>query len=82
MTWLLIATGPVTAIPLLLFAIGARRLPLATLGFLQYTAPSLSFLVAIFFYGETMGLARLLAFAAIWAGLALYSADLVLQRRR
>lgn len=80
-TWLLIATGPVTAIPLLLFAIGARRLPLATMGFLQYTAPSLTFLVAIFLYGEAMNLARLLAFAAIWTGLALYSADLVLQRR-
>lgn len=78
---LLIATGPVTAIPLLLFAIGARRLPLATMGFLQYTAPSLTFLVAIFLYNEPMNLARLLAFAAIWAGLALYTADLVLQRR-
>ena len=78
---LLIATGPVTAIPLLLFAIGARRLPLATLGFLQYTAPSLSFLVAILLYGEAMNLARLLAFAAIWTGLALYTADLLLKRR-
>lgn len=78
---LLIATGPVTAIPLLLFAIGARRLPLATLGFLQYTAPSLTFLVAIFLYGEPMNLARLLAFAAIWAGLALYTVDMLLQRR-
>ncbi len=73
---LLIASGAVTAIPLLLFAIGARRLPLATMGFLQYVAPSLSFLVAIFFYAEPMNLARLLAFAAIWAGLALYTADL------
>lgn len=80
-TWLLIATGPVTAIPLLLFAIGARRLPLATLGFLQYVAPSLSFLVAILLYGEAMNFARLIAFAAIWTGLALYSADLLLQRR-
>jgi chloramphenicol-sensitive protein RarD len=79
---LLIASGPVTAIPLLLFAIGARRLPLATMGFLQYVAPSLSFLVAIVYYSEPMNLARLFAFAAIWAGLALYSADLLLQRRR
>lgn len=79
---LLIASGAVTAVPLLLFAIGARRLPLATMGFLQYVAPSLSFLVAIFFYGEPMNLARLLAFAAIWSGLALYSADLFLQRKR
>ena len=79
---LLIASGAVTAIPLLLFAIGARRLPLATMGFLQYVAPSLSFLVAIVYYGEPMNLARLFAFIAIWAGLALYSADLLLQRRR
>ena len=75
---LLVASGAVTAIPLLLFAIGARRLPLATMGFLQYVAPSLSFLVAIFFYAEPMNLSRLLAFAAIWAGLALYTADLLL----
>ena len=79
---LLIASGAVTAIPLLLFAIGARRLPLATMGFLQYLAPSLSFAVAIFYYGEPMNAARLLAFAAIWAGLALYTADLWLNSRK
>jgi chloramphenicol-sensitive protein RarD len=79
---LLIASGAVTAIPLLLFAIGARRLPLATMGFLQYVAPSLSFLVAIVYYGEPMNLARLLAFIAIWAGLALYTADMLLHRRQ
>jgi chloramphenicol-sensitive protein RarD len=79
---LLVASGAVTAIPLLLFAIGARRLPLATMGFLQYVAPSLSFLVAIVYYGEPMNQARLLAFSAIWAGLALYSVDLWLQRRQ
>jgi chloramphenicol-sensitive protein RarD len=79
---LLIASGAVTAIPLLLFAVGARRLPLVTLGFLQYIAPSLTFLLAIFYYDEPMNLPRLLAFAAIWAGLALYSTDLLLQRRQ
>lgn len=79
---LLIASGAVTAVPLLLFAVGARRLPLVTLGFLQYTAPSLTFLLAIFYYSEPMDLSRLLAFAAIWAGLALYSTDLLLQRRQ
>ncbi len=78
---LLIASGPVTAIPLLLFAIGARRLPLATMGFLQYLAPSLSFGVAILFYAEPMNATRLLAFAAIWTGLALYTVDLLWQRR-
>ncbi|MDI6748386.1 MAG: EamA family transporter RarD [Rhodocyclaceae bacterium] len=79
---LLIASGAVTAVPLLLFAVGARRLPLVTLGFLQYIAPSLTFLLAIFYYDEPMNLPRLLAFAAIWAGLALYSTDLLLHRRR
>lgn len=79
---LLIASGAVTSIPLLLFAIGARRLPLATMGFLQYTAPSLTFLLAIFYYGEPMNLSRLFAFIAIWSGLALYSADLLLHRRQ
>lgn len=79
---LLIASGAVTAIPLLLFAIGARRLPMATMGFLQYTAPSLSFIVAILFYGEPMSAARILAFAAIWTGLALYTADMLWERRR
>lgn len=78
---LLVASGAVTAIPLLLFAIGARRLPLSTMGFLQYVAPSLTFLVAILVYGEPMNLARLLAFFAIWIGLALYTADMLLQRR-
>lgn len=79
---LLVAAGPVTAVPLLLFAVGARRLPLTTLGFLQYLAPSLSFLVALFHYDEPMDHGRFLAFLAIWAGLALYTADLVLHGRR
>jgi chloramphenicol-sensitive protein RarD len=79
---LLIASGAVTAVPLLLFAVGARRLPLVTLGFLQYVAPSLTFLLAIFYYGEPMDVSRLLAFAAIWTGLALYSTDLLLHRRQ
>ncbi len=77
---LLIASGAVTAVPLLLFAIGARRLPMSTMGFLQYSAPSISFLVAILFYGEPMNVTRLLAFAAIWTGLALYTADMLLHR--
>lgn len=79
---LLLASGVVTAVPLLLFAVGARRLPLTTMGFLQYVAPSITFLLAIFLYGEPMNLARLAAFAAIWLGLALYTADLLLQQRR
>jgi chloramphenicol-sensitive protein RarD len=74
---LLVASGLVTALPLLLFAIGARRLRLTTMGFLQYLAPSLTFLLAVLVYGEALDLARGLTFAAIWAGLALYSIDLL-----
>ena len=74
---MLIATGAVTAIPLLLFAIAARRLPLTMMGFLQYLAPSITFLLAVFVYGEPLDLTRTLAFAVIWTGLAGYSIDLV-----
>jgi chloramphenicol-sensitive protein RarD len=73
---LLMATGPVTAIPLLLFAVAARRLPLNMMGFLQYLAPSITFLLAVFVYREPLDLVRALAFAAIWSGLAVYSFDL------
>ena len=73
---MLIATGAVTAIPLLLFAVAARRLPLNMMGFLQYLAPSITFLLAVFVYREPLDLSRALAFAAIWAGLAVYTVDL------
>ncbi|MCF8198044.1 MAG: EamA family transporter RarD [Sulfuritalea sp.] len=72
---LLMATGVVTATPLLLFAIAARRLPLNMMGFLQYLAPSISFLIAVFVYHEPMDPSRLAGFAAIWAGLAVYTYD-------
>lgn len=74
---MLIATGAVTAVPLLLFAIAARRLPLHLLGFLQYLAPSITFLLAVFVYGEPLDPSRTLAFATIWIGLAVYSVDLL-----
>ena len=74
---MLIATGAVTAVPLLLFAVAARRLPLHLLGFLQYIAPSITFLLAVFIYGEPLDPGRTLAFATIWIGLAVYSVDLL-----
>jgi chloramphenicol-sensitive protein RarD len=74
---LLIATGPVTAIPLLLFAIAARRLPLSRIAFLQYLAPTLSFLIGVLLYGEALDMQRMLSLAAIWVGLAVYSIDLL-----
>lgn len=71
---LLVLSGPLTAVPLLLFVGAARRLPLSTLGFLQYLSPSIQFVLAVFVYGEPLTTARLLAFCCIWAGLAIFLA--------
>ena len=73
--WLLAAAGPITAIPLLLFAAGARRIPLATLGLLQYIGPSIQLLLGVLLYHETFGGARLAGFAIVWSALVVYSAD-------
>jgi chloramphenicol-sensitive protein RarD len=69
---LLLLAGPITAVPLLFFAGAARRLPLSTLGFLQYFSPSLQFLLAVFAYREPLDPARLVAFAFIWMALAIF----------
>ena len=74
---LLLSTGAVTAVPLLLFNSAARRLPLSTLGFLQYLGPTCQFILAIGVYGEPFAAERLIAFGFIWLGLAVFSADLV-----
>jgi chloramphenicol-sensitive protein RarD len=79
---LLVATGPWTAMPLLCFAAGARRLRLATLGQLQYLGPSIQFLLAIFAFGEPLRMAGLVSFVLLWLGLAVYTADLIRQDRR
>ena len=73
---LLAATGPVTIIPLLLFAEGVRRLTLATVGFLQYMTPTAHFILAIVVFGEPFDAAHLVAFGFIWVALALYTFDL------
>ncbi len=73
---LLVASGVVTAIPLLLFAISARRLPLNMIGFLQYLAPTISLAVAVLIYDEAFDLHRAAGFLAIWLGIAVYSADM------
>ncbi|MNJ87799.1 EamA-like transporter family protein [compost metagenome] len=80
--WLLVAAGPITAIPLLLFATAARRIPLSTLGLLQYITPTLQLLVGVWLYHEPFSAARLLGFAAIWIALALYSVDGLWQNYR
>jgi chloramphenicol-sensitive protein RarD len=71
---LLVLAGPITAVPLIFFAAAARRLPLSTLGFLQYVSPTLQFLLAVFAFGEPLDATRAGAFAFIWAGLAIFTA--------
>jgi len=70
---LLAMAGPITAVPLLLFAAAARRLSLSTLGFFQYIAPTLQFLCAVLLYGEKLTAAHLATFACIWAALAIFT---------
>lgn len=72
---LLLLTGPFTAIPLLLFAAGARRITLAAVGILQFLAPSIMFLLAVFVFDEPFGLANALTFVGIWLGLAVFAWD-------
>lgn len=79
---LLVSTGFVTAIPLVLFTSSARRLPLSTIGFLQYLAPTGQFLLAVLAYGEPLAQGRLVAFVWIWAGLVAFSVDLWRSSRR
>ncbi len=72
---LLIFTGPLTALPLVMFAAGAKRLRLTTLGFLQYLAPSITLLIATLILGEAFTRADVVAFGCIWSALALVSIE-------
>jgi chloramphenicol-sensitive protein RarD len=72
---LLVGAGVMTAIPLLLFGAGARRLTLTSLGILQYIAPTLQFLLGVLVYGESLTLQRLIGFVLIWLALAVYTAE-------
>jgi len=72
---LLALSGPVTAIPLLLFARAARRIPLSLLGLLQYISPTMQLLTGVFIYDEPFDGPRLTGFVVIWAALAVYSVE-------
>lgn len=79
---LLVAAGPTTAIPLLLFASGARKIPLSVLGLLQYLSPTLQFLLGVWMFNEPFSGTRLVGFLFIWAALALFAAEGLLHHRR
>jgi chloramphenicol-sensitive protein RarD len=79
---LLVGCGPITAVPLFLFAVGARLIPYSTVGLLLYITPSLQLLVGIFLYHEPFTGARALGFAFIWLALVLYAGDGVWRARK
>ena len=75
MSLLLAAGGVVTAVPLLLFATAARKLPYSVMGFIQYIGPTIQFLLGVFLYGEALSGPRLICFVLIWGALAMFSWD-------
>jgi chloramphenicol-sensitive protein RarD len=79
--WLLIMAGPLTAIPLLLFATGARKIPLSILGLLQYLSPTLQFLLGVWLFKEAFSADRLVGFVLIWSALALFAGEGLLRRQ-
>ena len=79
---LLLLSGPITAIPLLLFATAAQRIPLSTMGVLQYIAPTGQFLVAVLLYAEPFPQYKLVGFGIIWVALILYWVENWLHWRR
>ncbi|MYN01277.1 EamA family transporter RarD [Pseudoduganella sp. DS3] len=80
--WLLVAAGPTTAIPLLLFAAGARRIPMSVLGMLQYMSPSLQMLLGVWVFHEAFSANRLVGFLFIWGALAIYMLEGWLSSRK
>ena len=81
-SWLLFGCGLITAVPLMLYANGAKLLRLSTIGIMQYIAPTMIFLTAVFVFGEPFGIPRMIAFPIIWSALALYSLSMFQNRAR
>ncbi len=81
-TALLVGTGLVTAVPLMLYAKGAKLLRLSTIAVMQYSAPTMIFLIAVFVFDEPFGAVKLAAFGLIWTALAIYTWTLVAAARR
>ena len=79
---LLILAGPITAVPLMFFALAARRLRLSTVGLTQFIAPSLHFILAVVVYGEAFSAVHAFAFGFIWLGLFIFSTDSIRRDRR
>ena len=81
-TALLLGCGVVTAVPLMIYANGAKLLRLSTIGILQYIAPTMIFLTAVFVFGEEFGRSRMIAFPMIWTALVIYTGSMIRSARR
>jgi chloramphenicol-sensitive protein RarD len=79
---LLAGAGIITTVPLLLFGYAAQQIPLSTLGFLQYLAPSINLIIGVYVFHEDFGPARIIGFCLIWSGLALFLAENLVGRWR
>lgn len=79
---LMVFSGVVTAVPLLLFAIAARRMPYSTLGFIQYLAPTIVFLLGLFVFGQQLRTVQLASFLAIWTAIVIFVADIWWRSRK
>ena len=75
---LLVAAGPITSVPLILFALSARRLKLSTIGMMQYVGPTLQFLIAVLLFREPFGWTHAAAFGFIWTALVVFTTDSVM----
>jgi chloramphenicol-sensitive protein RarD len=81
-TLLLAFAGVITALPLLLFGLAARSIPLTMLGILQYIAPTVQFLLGIFLYQEPFTVTRLVGFSIIWLALLIFTVEGLYERRK
>jgi chloramphenicol-sensitive protein RarD len=79
---LLVGTGVITTVPLLLFGYAAHKIPLSTLGLMQYLAPTINLMLGIFIYGEEFPTTRMIGFMLIWGALAIFMGDNLLRRLR
>lgn len=79
---LLVGTGVITTVPLLLFGYAAKKIPLSTLGLMQYLAPTINLVLGVFVYGEEFPQARMVGFMLIWGALAIFMAENLLRRYR
>jgi len=80
-SWLLAASGLITAVPLIFYGNGAKLLKLSTIGIMQYIAPSMIFVIAVFVFKEPFDMVRMIAFTMIWAALAVYTLPSLMKGR-